>query len=101
LLIGVVLVLWGFIKSIFSPRFIKGIWFAGTGTILVVLVVLLIAGYNHTSYYPSVVDMQSSLTIANSSSSMFTLRAMSIVSLFIPVVLAYVWYVWRILDKKK
>jgi cytochrome d ubiquinol oxidase subunit II len=100
LLIGVVLVLWGFIKGIFCPGFVKGIWFAGIGTILVVLVVLLIAGYNHTSYYPSVVDMQSSLTIANSSSSIFTLKAMSIVSLFIPVVLAYVWYVWRLLDKK-
>jgi cytochrome d ubiquinol oxidase subunit II len=100
LLAGVVLVLWGFAKSIFYPRFLKGIWFAGTGTVLVVLVVLLIAGYNHTSYYPSVSDMQSSLTIANSSSSLFTLRAMSVVSLFIPVVLAYIWYVWRKLDKK-
>ncbi|MDR2058505.1 MAG: cytochrome d ubiquinol oxidase subunit II [Dysgonamonadaceae bacterium] len=100
LLVGVVLVLWGFIKGIFCPQFTKGIWFAGIGTILVVMVVLLIAGYNHTSYYPSVTDMQSSLTIANSSSSLFTLKAMSIVSLFIPVVVAYIWYVWRSLDKK-
>ncbi|MDR2086011.1 MAG: cytochrome d ubiquinol oxidase subunit II [Dysgonamonadaceae bacterium] len=100
LLAGVVLVLWGFVKGIFYPAYTKGIWFAGIGTIGVVLTVLLIAGYNHTAYYPSVSDMQSSLTIANSSSSLFTLKAMSIVSLFIPVVLAYIWYVWRSLDKK-
>jgi cytochrome d ubiquinol oxidase subunit II len=100
LLIGVVLVLYGFIRTIFQDRFNKGIWFAGTGTIFVVLVVLLIAGYNHTAYYPSLSDMQSSLTITNSSSSLFTLKAMSVVSLFIPVVIAYIWYVWRSLDKK-
>jgi cytochrome d ubiquinol oxidase subunit II len=100
LLIGVVLVLFGFVKSIFHTKFVKGIWFGGLGTILVVLVVLLIAGFNATSYYPSLVDTQSSLTIANSSSSLFTLKAMSIVSLFIPVVIAYIWYVWRSLDKK-
>ena len=100
LLIGVVLVLYGFGRSIFQSKFKKGIWFAGTGTIFVVTMLLLIAGYNHTAYYPSLSDMQSSLTIANSSSSLFTLKAMSIVSLFIPVVLAYIWYVWRALDKK-
>lgn len=100
LLIGVVLVLYGFIRTIFQDGFNKGIWFAGTGTIFVVLVVLLIAGYNHTAYYPSLSDMQSSLTITNSSSSLFTLKAMSVVSLFIPVVIAYIWYVWRSLDKK-
>jgi cytochrome d ubiquinol oxidase subunit II len=100
LLIGVVLVLFGFIKSIFYPQFIYGIWFAGLGTILVVLVLLLLAGFNGTSYYPSLSDIQSSLTIANSSSSLFTLKAMSVVSLFIPVVIAYIWYTWRSLDKK-
>jgi cytochrome d ubiquinol oxidase subunit II len=100
LLIGVVLVLYGFVRSYFQPKFVSGIWFGGSGTILVVLVVLLIAGYNHTSYYPSLSDIQSSLTITNSSSSLFTLKAMSIVSLFVPVVLAYIWYVWRTLDKK-
>jgi cytochrome d ubiquinol oxidase subunit II len=100
LLAGVVLVLYGFIRSIFQTKFSKGIWFAGAGTIVVVLVVLLMAGYNHTAYYPSLSNMQSSLTITNSSSSLFTLKAMSVVSLFIPVVIAYIWYVWRSLDKK-
>ncbi len=100
LLIGVVLVLYGFVRSWLQPKFIYGIWYAGFGTVMVVLVVLLIAGFNHTSYYPSLVDMQSSLTIANSSSSLFTLKTMSIVSLFIPFVLGYIWYVWRSLDKK-
>ena len=100
LLIGVVLVLYGFGRSIFQTNYTKGIWFAGIGTILVVTMLLLIAGYNHTAYYPSLYDMQSSLTIANSSSSLFTLKTMSIVSLFIPVVIAYIWYVWRALDKK-
>lgn len=101
LLVGVLLVLYGFIRAIFQPKFIYGIWYAGIGTVFVVLVLLLIAGFNHTSYYPSLVDIQSSLTIANSSSSLFTLKAMSIVSLFIPVVLVYIWIVWRALDKKK
>jgi len=100
LLVGVVAVLFGFIKSYLQPNYTKGIWFAGIGTVLVVFVVLLIAGFNQTVYYPSLSDMQSSLTIANSSSSLFTLKAMSIVSLFIPVVIAYIWYVWRALDKK-
>ncbi|MDR0505645.1 MAG: cytochrome d ubiquinol oxidase subunit II [Dysgonamonadaceae bacterium] len=100
LLIGVVLVLFGFIKSVFVPKFIHGIWYAGAGTIMVVMTLLLIAGFNNTSYYPSLADVQSSLTIANSSSSLFTLKAMSIVSLFIPFVIAYIWYAWRSLDKK-
>jgi cytochrome d ubiquinol oxidase subunit II len=100
LLLGVILVLYGFGRSIFQPQFTKGIWFAGIGSILAVTVLLLIAGYNHTAYYPSLSDVGSSLTIANSSSSLFTLKAMSIVSLFIPVVIAYIWYVWRKLDKK-
>jgi cytochrome d ubiquinol oxidase subunit II len=100
LLIGVVLVLFGLIKTYLQPKFTRGIWFAGIGTVFVVLTVLLIAGYNHTAYYPSLADPQSSLTITNSSSSLFTLKAMSIVSLFIPFVLAYIWYVWRSMDKK-
>ncbi|GHV59751.1 cytochrome D ubiquinol oxidase subunit II [Bacteroidia bacterium] len=100
LLAGVVLVLYGFVRSIFQKTFTKGIWFSGAGTIVVITIILLIAGYNHTVYYPSLSDMQSSLTITNSSSSLFTLKAMSIVSLFIPVVIAYIWYVWRTLDKK-
>ena len=100
LLIGVVLVLYGFIRTVFQTRFIYGIWYAGKGTVLVVLSLLLIAGFGNTAYYPSLVDMQSSLTIANSSSSLFTLKAMSVVSLLIPFVLAYIWYVWHAMDKK-
>ena len=101
ILVGVALVLYGFIRSYLQSRFIKGIWFAGIGTVLVVFSLLVLAGFNHTAYYPSLVDIQSSLTIANSSSSLFTLTAMSIVSLLIPFVLTYIFYVWRAMDKKK
>ena len=99
-LAGVVLVLYALIRSVFGQHFTKGIWFSGIGTILVVLSLFFIAGYNHTAYYPSSVDMQSSLTIYNSSSSLFTLKTMSIVSLLIPFVLAYIVYVWRAMDAK-
>lgn len=100
LLIGVVLVLFGLGKTMFSKAiFRKGIWFAGIGTVLAVLSLFLIAGYNNTAYYPSTFNPQSSLTIYNSSSSLFTLRTMSIVSLIIPFVLAYIFYAWRKMDK--
>jgi cytochrome d ubiquinol oxidase subunit II len=101
LLIGVVLVLYGFSRTILQSKFIYGIRYAGIGTVLVVLSILLIAGFGHTAYYPSLADMQSSLTIANSSSSLFTLKTMSICSLAIPFVLAYICYVWYSMDKKK
>jgi len=101
LLIGVVLVLYGFIRTILQASFIYGIWYAGTGTVFTVLSLLLIAGFGNTAYYPSIADPQSSLTIANSSSSLFTLQTMSIVSLLIPFVLAYIWYVWYSMDKKE
>ncbi|MDR2845355.1 MAG: cytochrome d ubiquinol oxidase subunit II [Puniceicoccales bacterium] len=101
LLAGVVLVLAGIVWSLLKPAFVRGIWFSGPGTVFVVLAVLLIAGWNGTAYYPSLVDAQSSLTLTNSSSSLFTLKTMSVVSLFIPVVLAYIAYVWRALDKEK
>jgi cytochrome d ubiquinol oxidase subunit II len=100
LVIGVVLVLYGFVRTILQEKFIYGIWYAGVGTVFTVLSLLLIAGFNHTAYYPSLSDMQSSLTIVNSSSSLFTLKTMSIVSLLIPFVLAYICYVWRSMDKK-
>jgi cytochrome d ubiquinol oxidase subunit II len=101
-LVGVVGVLWGIGKTVFSKTlYTKGIWFAGAGTVLTVLALLLNAGWNGTSYYPSTSDLQSSLTIYNSSSSKFTLTAMSIVSLFIPFVLAYIVYMWRLINKKK
>ena len=95
--VGVLVAIWkgGFTKSR------CGIWYGGVGTVLVVMTVFLLAGFNGTSYYPSVTDLQSSLTIRNSSSSQFTLQVMSIVSLLIPFVLAYIVYAWRQMDKKK
>lgn len=101
LLVGVVLLLFGIVKTVLSNTYIKGIWPAGLGVVLVVLVLLLIAGWNNTAYYPSNADLQSSLTIMNSSSSEFTLRTMSVVSLFIPFVLGYIVYVWHAMDSKK
>ena len=101
LLIGVVLLLYAIIKTVVSKTYIRGIWPAGIGVVLVVLVLLLYAGWNHTAYYPSTADLQSSLTIANSCSSEFTLSTMAIVSLLIPFVLAYIAYCWYSLDKKK
>ncbi len=101
LLIGVVLVLYAIGRTIKTSKWNKGIWYGGTGTVLVVLALLLCAGWNNTAYYPSVADLQSSLTIQNSSSSPFTLKVMSIVSILIPFVLAYIFYAWRALDLKK
>jgi cytochrome d ubiquinol oxidase subunit II len=101
-LVGVVGVLWGIGRTVFSKAiYTKGIWFAGAGTVLTVLALLLNAGWNGTAYYPSTSNLQSSLTIYNSSSSEFTLTAMSVVSLFIPFVLAYIVYMWRLINKKK
>ena len=100
-LLGVVAVLFGVIGTWISPKFKKGIWFAGVGTIVTVCSLLLIAGYNNTAYYPATPNLQSSLTIFNSSSSFFTLKAMSLVSLFIPVVLVYIFIAWRSMEKKR
>jgi len=100
-LLGVVGVLYGIGRTIFSDKFKNGIWFSGVGTVITVCSLLLLAGYNNTSYYPSSSSLQSSLTIANSSSSPFTLNAMSIVSIFIPFVLAYIFYTWRAMEKNK
>lgn len=99
-LIGVVLVLYGVVKTLASRKYRKGIWFTGPGTVLAVVGLLLVAGYNGTAYYPSTVDLQSSLTIANSCSSLFTLKTMTIVSFIIPFVLAYIAYAWRAMDRK-
>ena len=101
LLVGVVLLLYGVIRTIVSKTYVGGIWPAGIGVVLVVLVLLLCAGWNNTAYYPSNVDLQCSLTIANSCSSEFTLRTMAVVSLLIPFVLAYIVYAWWSIDKKK
>jgi len=100
LLAGVVLVLIGLWKGGFTESR-KGIWFAGPGTVLVVMSVFFLAGYNNTAYYPSSTDLQSSLTLANSSSSYFTLKVMSWVSLLIPFVVAYIAYAWHAMDRKK
>lgn len=101
LLIGVVLVLTGLIRTIFSATYNKGIWWTGIGTVLAVLSLFWVAGYGDTAYYPSLLDPGSSLTIRNSSSSEFTLTVMSYVSILIPFVLGYIWYVWRSMDRKK
>ena len=107
LLIGVVLVLWGILKEIIpftrhlSPVTSNGIWFAGIGTVLTVTPLLLLSAWNHTAYYPSTADLQSSLTLENSCSSYFTLNTMFWVSLLVPFVLAYIIYAWRKIDSKK
>ena len=101
LLIGVVLVLFGIGKTIFSKGYNGGIWPAGIGTVLTVLALLLSCAWNHTAYYPSTADLQSSLTLVNSCSSEFTLRTMFYVSLLVPFVLAYIIYAWRAIDKTK
>lgn len=100
LLAGVVMVLLGIYKSVFQKQF-KAIWYAGAGTVLTVLALFLIAGYNNTSFYPSVYNLQHSLTIRNASSSHYTLSVMSYVSLAVPFVIAYIYYAWKSLDKKK
>lgn len=101
LVFGVVLVLYGIVRTIYNKVYIFGIWFAGIGVVMVVLSLLLCAGWNNTAYYPSIANLQSSLTIANSCSSEFTLHTMAVVSLLIPFVLAYIVYAWRCIDKKK
>lgn len=99
-LAGVVLVLLGLYVALWKKSH-KAIWFSGTGTVLTVLSLFLILGYNNTAFYPSTFDLQSSLTIENSSSSHYTLTAMSYISLFVPVVIAYIFFAWRAIDKKK
>jgi cytochrome d ubiquinol oxidase subunit II len=99
-LAGTLLVLYGIIKTIFTG-YSKGIWFSGIGTILFVFSLFSLAGYNNTAYYPSTFDLQSSLTIINSSSSRYTLIVMSYVSLLVPFVLAYIIYTWRSMNREK
>lgn len=99
-LLGVVAVLYGIIRSVMCSTFLKGIWYSGVGTVFVALSLLLIAGYNDTAYYPSLADLQSSLTIGNSCSSFFTLKTMAYVSIMIPFVLVYIAYAWRAIDRK-
>ena len=101
LLVGVLMLLYALGKTLFTKNYTKGIWFAGIGVVLVVLSLLLCAGWNHTAYYPSNIDIQSTLTISNSCSSLFTLQTMSVVSILVPFVVAYIAYVWYVMDKKK
>ncbi len=98
--VGVLLVLAGMYLGIFTKHR-RGFWFAFPGTVLVVMAVFFLAGFNGTAYYPSLTDLQSSLTIRNSSSSYFTLKVMSWVSLLIPFVVAYIAYAWRAMDHRK
>lgn len=98
-LLGVLAVLYGIVRTLACGNVRNGIWFSGTGTVVTVTCLLLAVGYNGTAFYPSTADLQSSLTIENASSSMFTLQVMSVVSLLIPFVLAYIFYAWRSLER--
>ena len=97
-LVGAVLLVIGVVLTLVKPKYVRGIWLAGPGTVLAVMAIFMLAGYNNTAYYPSSADLQSSLTLSNSSSSEFTLTCMSIVSLIIPLVVAYIAYFWRKMD---
>ena len=100
LLVGAVLLVVGVVTTLVRKNFTRGIWLAGPGAVFAVMALFMVVGYNNTAYYPSTADINASLTIANSSSSEFTLRAMAIVSLIIPFVLAYIAYFWRQMDKR-
>ncbi len=100
LLVGAVLLVAGVAATLLRKDFKRGIWFAAPGTTLAVMALFMVVGYNNTAYYPSTADLSSSLTLANSSSSEFTLRTMAVVSLIIPFVVAYIAYFWRQMDKK-
>ena len=99
-LLGAVLLVTGVVLTLVRKEFNRGIWLSGPGTVLAVMAIFMIAGYNGTAYYPSTADIQSSLTLSNSCSSEFTLKTMAIVSLIIPFVVAYIAYFWRQMDKK-
>lgn len=100
-LLGVGMVLWGIVRTLWKAAFERGIWWTGLGTIFTVLALLLVVGYNDTAYYPSTADLQSSLTLSNSCSSAFTLETMTYVSVLVPFVLVYIFYAWRSIDKDK
>ena len=98
--VGVLLVLGGMYIGIFTKHR-RGFWLSASGTVLVVMAVFFLAGFYGTAYYPSLADLQSSLTIRNSSSSYFTLKVMFWVSLLIPFVVAYIAYAWHAMDHRK
>lgn len=97
---GIVLVLYGTIRSNLA-NFPNAIWYSGIGTVMTIFAIFILAGFNHTCFYPSLVDMQSSLTIQNSSSSHYTLTTMSYVSLLVPFIFAYIFFAWRSINDKK
>lgn len=99
-LVGAVLLVSGVVMTLSKKEFKRGIWLSGPGTVFAVMALFMIAGYNNTAYYPSSLDLQDSLTLANSCSSEFTLKTMAVVSLIIPFVVAYIAYFWRKMDKK-
>ena len=99
-LVGAVLLVSGVVMTLCNKEFKRGIWLSGPGTVFAVMALFMIAGYNNTAYYPSSLDLQDSLTLANSCSSEFTLKTMAVVSLIIPFVVAYIAYFWRKMDKK-
>ncbi|MCH5216295.1 MAG: cytochrome d ubiquinol oxidase subunit II [Muribaculaceae bacterium] len=101
LLIGVLMILYSLYRTLFTAKYCKGIWWYGIGVVLVVMSLFFISGYNNTAYYPSLLDINSSLSIRNSSSSEFTLTVMSVVSLIIPFVLGYIIWAWRSMNKNK
>ena len=98
--VGAVLLVWGVVATLLKKSFKRGIWLSGAGTVMAVMALFMIAGYNNTAFYPSTYDLQSSLTLANSCSSEFTLKTMAVVSLIIPFVVAYIAYFWHKMDKK-
>ena len=98
--LGVISVLYGIIRTLVSPSWVRGIWFTGFGTVFVCVCLFILAGFNDTAFYPSCTDPGSSLTICNASSSLYTLKAMSLVSLAIPFVIAYIWYSWRSMTRR-
>jgi cytochrome d ubiquinol oxidase subunit II len=100
IIMGALLLVVGCGTTLLKSNFKRGIWLAAPGTVLAVMALFMLAGYNNTAYYPSTTDLQSSLTLANSCSSEFTLRTMAVVSLIIPFVVAYIAYFWRQMDKK-
>lgn len=100
-LTGAVLLVAGVVLTLIKHTFTRGIWPSAIGTVMAVMAIFMIAGYNGTAYYPSVAALQSSLTLANSCSSEFTLKTMAIVSLIIPFVVAYIAYFWHKMDKKQ
>ena len=101
LVIGIAGVLFGIIKTILHKQWRKGIWYAGFGVILTVIALFILAGFNNTAFYPSYTDLNSSLTIHNASSSHYTLETMAYVSIITPLVIAYIFYAWRALNKKR